>query len=103
MVCLEDEVATLEQVLESLNTKIKVTTDTVVGSVSLEDRCSGVLQEVEFLAVRDCLLTKFCFPGVDSEHSTCLSEKLWIGFAVDEYIVNVDLAYFVDKAVQLIG
>ena len=30
---------------------VEVTTDTVVGSVSLEDRCSGVLQEVEFLAV----------------------------------------------------
>ena len=28
---------------------LEVTTDTEVGSVSLEDRCSGVLQEVEFL------------------------------------------------------
>ena len=37
---------------------VEVTTDTVVGSVSLEDRCSDVLQEVEFLAVRNSLLTK---------------------------------------------
>jgi len=47
---------------------VEVATDTVVGSVSLENRCSGVLQEVKFLAVRDSLLTElesggaFCRP-----------------------------------------
>ena len=30
---------------------VEVTTHTVVGCVSLEDKCSGVLQEVEFLAL----------------------------------------------------
>jgi len=37
---------------------VKAITDTVVGSVSLEDRYDGVLQEVEFLVVRDCWFTK---------------------------------------------
>ncbi len=47
---------------------VEVTTDTAVGSVSLENRCTGVLQEIKFLAVRDSLLTKlesggaFCHP-----------------------------------------
>jgi hypothetical protein len=31
---------------------VEVTTDTEVGSVSLEDRCSGVLQEVKFLLTK---------------------------------------------------
>ena len=35
---------------------VEVTTDAIVGGVSLEDWCSGVLQEVEFLAVGDSLL-----------------------------------------------
>jgi hypothetical protein len=35
---------------------IEVATDTIVGCVGLEDRCCGVLQEVEFLAVGDSLL-----------------------------------------------
>jgi hypothetical protein len=51
---------------------------------------------------------QFQFPGVNSnlliakaiEHSTCVSEKLWVRLAVDEYIVDVDLAYFVDLAVK---
>ena len=34
------------------------------------------------------------------EHSTCVIEKLWIRFAVDEYIIDVDIAYFVDHAVK---
>ena len=35
---------------------VKVGQDTIVGGVGLEDWCSGVLQEVEFLAVGDSLL-----------------------------------------------
>ncbi len=37
---------------------VEVTTDTVVGGVSLEDRGGSVLWEVEFLTVRDSLLRK---------------------------------------------
>jgi hypothetical protein len=52
--------------------------------------------------------TQFSFRGVDSnlliakaiEHSTCVIEKLWIRFAVDKYLVDLDLAYFVDEAVK---
>ncbi len=50
---------------------VEVTTDTVVGSVSLENRCSGVLQEVKFLAVRDSLLTK-----LESGEAFCRPDKL---------------------------
>ena len=37
---------------------------TVVRGISLQDRCRRVLEEVQFLAVRDCLLTK-----LDSRYS----------------------------------
>ena len=37
---------------------VEVATNTIVGGVGLEDRCSGVFKEVEFLAVGDSLLTK---------------------------------------------
>jgi hypothetical protein len=48
------------------------------------------------------------FPGVDSdflsvkalEHSSCVGEEVWIGFAVYEYIVGVYFAYLVDKAIE---
>ena len=58
--------------------------------------------------VFDLLETQLCFPGVDSdllsaealEHSSCIGEEVFIGFAVYEYIVDVYFAYLVDKAVE---
>ena len=55
--------------------------------------------------VFDLLETQFGFPGVDSdllraqelEHSSCVGEDVWVGFAVYEYIVDVYFAYFLDK------
>jgi hypothetical protein len=48
--------------------------------------------------------TQFSFRGVDSnlliEHSTCVIEKVRIRFAVDKYLVDLDLAYYVDEAVK---
>ena len=47
---------------------VEVAADAIVGGISLEDWCSGVLQEVEFLAVGDSLLAimkgsgAFCRP-----------------------------------------
>jgi hypothetical protein len=52
--------------------------------------------------------TQFYFPGVDSnvlieqaiKHTTCVIKKFWIRLAMDEYIVDVDLVYFIDQAVK---
>ena len=56
--------------------------------------------------VFNLLETQFGFSGVDSnflvakaiQHSACVIEILWLRFFVDEHIVDVDLAYFVDQA-----
>jgi len=49
----------------------------------------------EVTDVLNLLEIQFCYSGAHSnplgaealEHSSCISEKLWIGFAVNEYIV----------------
>jgi hypothetical protein len=49
----------------------KLITDTVVESISLEDRNGGVFQEVEFLTFRDSLLTK-----LKGDRVLCCPDKL---------------------------
>jgi hypothetical protein len=44
--------------------------------------------------------TQFRFTGINSKGGQTRAVKLWIGFAVDEYTVDVDLAYFIDQAVK---
>ena len=69
---------------------------------------SGVNEVDEVTNVFNFRETQFYFPEVDShvlivqaiKHTTCVIKKLWIGFAMDEYIVDVDLAYFIDQAVK---
>ena len=66
------------------------------------------MTEVTNVYVFNLLETQFCYSGAHSsplsaealEHSSCISEKLWIGFAVNEYIVATGLSFFEVGCIQ---